>query len=218
MTALSDRFGPFDGIWLSTAHQGALPRAAVEAAHQALSWKISPNRLNEDSYGAVIGGLKQALGGLVNAPAEDIILGNSASYGMHLFANGLPLNSGDEVLLVDGDFPATIYAWLPLERHGVKPRFIKPAGAVVTAEEVADQITPQTRVFCTNWVNSFTGCAAPMEAIGAVCRERDVTFILNIFQAVGARPIDLATAPVDGVTGPTNTRNEQTRTSEPIQQ
>lgn len=200
MTALSDDFGPFDGVWLNSAGDGALPRAAVAAGHESLSWKISPNRLPEGGYDAVIERLKRALGRLVNVPADDIILGNSASHGMHLLANGLPLESGDDVLLVDGDFPATIYAWLPLERRGIKPRFIVPAGAVVTAAEIADHITPRTRIFCTNWINSFTGCAADIDAIGALCRDRGVTFILNISQAIGARPLDLAAASVDAVT------------------
>ena len=200
MTALSDGFGPFDGVFLNSAGDGPLPRSAVAAGHAALAWKISPNRLTEECYDVVVGRLKRALAKLINAAADDIILGNSASYGMHLFANGLPLESGDDVLLVDGDFPTTIYAWLPLARRGVEPRLIKPAGAVVTAEEIADHMTPRTRIFCTNWVNSFTGCAADIDAIGALCRDRGVTFILNISQAIGARPLDLATAMVDAVT------------------
>ena len=105
MTALSDGFGPFDGVFLNSAGNGPLPRSAVAAGHQALSWKISPNRLSEECYDAVVGRLKRALARLINAAADDIILGNSASYCMHLFANGLPLESGDDVLLVDGDCP-----------------------------------------------------------------------------------------------------------------
>ena len=198
---LSDQFGPFDGTWINTAHQGALPRAAVAAAHQALSWKISPNRLLEDSFDTVIGRLKQALGRLLNTPAEDIILGNSASYGMHLFANGIPWRDGDEVLLVDGDFPATIFAWLPLARRGVTARFIEPDGQMVTADDVGAALTPRTRLFCTNWVHSFSGCVVDLEAIGGLCRERGVVFVLNLSQGLGARPLDLAAASVDAVTG-----------------
>ena len=201
MTPLSDQFGPFDGTWINTAHQGALPRAAVAAAHQAVSWKVSPNRLREDSFDAVIGRLKQALGRLLNAPAEDIILGNSASYGLHLFANGIPWREGDEVLLVNGDFPATIFAWLPLARRGIKVRFIEPAGQVVGADDIAAALTPRTRLFCTNWVNSFSGRAADIDAIGALCRQHGVLFALNVAQAVGARSLDLGAASLDAVTG-----------------
>ena len=43
MTALSDGFGPFDGVFLNSAGDGPLPRIAVAAGDQALSWEISPN-------------------------------------------------------------------------------------------------------------------------------------------------------------------------------
>jgi selenocysteine lyase/cysteine desulfurase len=56
----------------------------------------------------VIARLRAALGRLLGVPAEEIILGNSASYGMHLLANGLPWTEGDEVLLVHGDFPSVL--------------------------------------------------------------------------------------------------------------
>ena len=62
-------------------------------------------------------------------------------------------------------------------------------------------LTPRTRLFCTNWVNSFSGRAADIEAIGALCREQGLLFALNVSQAVGARPLDLAAASLDAVTG-----------------
>jgi serine/threonine protein kinase len=35
--------------------------------------------------------LRRDLGHLIGVPADDIILANSASYGLHLLANGLPV-------------------------------------------------------------------------------------------------------------------------------
>lgn len=57
--------------------------------------------------------LKDSLGRLLSVPAAELVLGNSTTYGLHLLAHGLPLQHGDEVLLVDGDFPATVIPWLP---------------------------------------------------------------------------------------------------------
>ena len=51
-------------------------------------------------------------------PADQVILGNSTSYGLHLLVQGIPWREGDEVLLVDGDFPATVVPWLPLAERG----------------------------------------------------------------------------------------------------
>jgi selenocysteine lyase/cysteine desulfurase len=194
-------FGPFDGkTWLNTAHQGALPRVAAAEAREAIEWKTAPYHLTTERFGSVPLRLKQALARLINASAEDIILGNSASYGLHLLANGFPWKAGDEVLLVQGDFPSVILPWLGLDSRGVCMRCIEPQGPIIDAEEVAAHITPSTKIFCTTWVHSFTGRVVDVEALGDVCRSNGVQFILNTSQALGTRLFDVTEAPVDAIT------------------
>ena len=194
-------FGPFGGrIWLNCAHQGPLPRTAVEAASEALEWKISPGRLNDDAFSEIPQKLKRALGRLITVPPEEIILGNSTSYGIHLLANGIPWKPGDEVLLVNGDFPANILPWRALEKRGVVVRFLHPRGAVPDAGDITDSLTPATRLFCTSWVNSFNGYAVDIQAIGRVCRENGTLLIVNGSQALGARTLNLSSTPVDAFT------------------
>jgi cysteine desulfurase / selenocysteine lyase len=199
---LASDFGPFAGrVWLNAAHQGPLPQVAVDAAGEALRWKVAPHRLKDDLFSAVPRRLRERLGRLLDAPPDQIVLGNSTSYGLHLLANGIPLRPGDEVLLVAGDFPATNLPWIGLNRRGVATRQISPAGSVLGADELREQLTPATRVFCTSWVNSFTGHAIDPEALGAVCRANDTWFVLNGTQGIGALPLSLAEQPVDAVVG-----------------
>ena len=127
---------------------------------------------------------------MVGVPADEIILANSSSYGIHLFANGLPLHSGDEVLLVRGDFPSTILPWLGLEDGGIRVRFVDPGRTVVTIDDLERTRSPRTRVLCTTWVHSFTGYAIDEQDIGAWCREHDITFVLNCSQGIGVRALD----------------------------
>lgn len=197
MSKWRDDFGPIDGTWLSTCRYGALPRVAVAAAEEAIAWKVSPPGLPGEAFDALPRRLKTALGRIVNLPAEDIQLGTSASFGFNAIAAGARWREGDEVLCVDGDFPATVYPWLALERRGVTVRMLRPARAVPDAEEVARHITPATRVFCASWVCAFSGHAIDLEAIGAVCRDHGARFVVDISQGVGARAIDVAASPVD---------------------
>jgi selenocysteine lyase/cysteine desulfurase len=200
-TDFSKDFGPFEGkTWLNTAHQGALPRVAAAEAREAIEWKVNPHLLTTDRFSDVPLRVKRALARLIHASPDDIILGNSASYGLHLLANGFPWQKGDEVLLVQGDFPSVILPWLDLERRGVCVRCVEPRGAVIDAKEVAGYITPATRIFCTTWVHSFTGHVVDVDALGEVCRASGVKFMLNTSQALGTRPLDVAKAPVDAIT------------------
>jgi selenocysteine lyase/cysteine desulfurase len=199
--ALSSAFGDFRGrTWLNTAHQGAVPLPAAAAAAEAMSWKVSPHELTTERFEGVPRRLRSALAALVNAPADQIVLANSASYGLHLVANGLSWEPGDEVLVIANDFPSDIFPWLTLERRfGVVVRRLRPAGPTVTADEVGAALTPRTTLFCTTWVNSFTGGAVDLAALGAVCAERGVIFVVNGSQAVGARPFDASATPVDAL-------------------
>jgi selenocysteine lyase/cysteine desulfurase len=194
-------FGPFDGaIWMNCSHQGALPRVAAEAAEEAIAWKRAPWQMTTERFGAVPQRLKQALGRLIDAPADEIVLGNSASYGLHLLANGIPWQTGDEVLLVQGDFPSTILPWLGLRERGVQVRLIQPRDRWLKPSDLIEHFTPATRLLCATWVNSFTGSAIDAVALGEICRAHGVTFMLNVSQGLGVRRFSLSNIPVDAIT------------------
>jgi cysteine desulfurase / selenocysteine lyase len=188
-----------DRAWLNCAHQAPLPDVAVAAAREALHDKRSPWRIADPDFAAVPDGLRHALARLIGAPGDEVVLANSTSYGLELLARTLPWRRGDEVLLVDGEFPATIYPWLPLRERGVTVRLLRPKGQAPTPEELAAELSPATRLFCSSWVFSFTGAAVDLDGLGAICRERGVWFVVNGSQAVGARPIDVRATPIDAL-------------------
>lgn len=201
MDDFSQDFGPFHGrTWLNCAHQGPLPRVAADEAREAIAWKIAPYQLTTERFNSVPARVRSALARLIGTSTDEIILGNSASYGLHLLANGIPWQQGDEILVVAGDFPSDILPWLRLERGGVHVRRLHPRNPLPDADELHKAITPKTRLFCTTWVHSFSGCVADLGELGSVCRESGVRFVVNASQALGVRPLEVRAAPVDAVT------------------
>jgi cysteine desulfurase / selenocysteine lyase len=196
-------FGEFDAlgerVWLNCAHQAPLPARARAEAEEAVRWKAEPWELTTERFSGVPRRLKAALGRLIGAPADDIILANSASYGLHLIAQGFPFAAGDEVLTMRGDFPSDILPWLGLAGQGVVTRQLMPRGRVLEPDEVAAAIGPRTRLLCLTWVHSLSGWTIDLDAVGRVCRERGVAFVVNVSQALGARPLDVASAPIDAL-------------------
>jgi selenocysteine lyase/cysteine desulfurase len=200
MADYSHDFGPFNGrTWLNCAHQGALPRNAAQEAREAIGWKVAPYELTADRFNGVPARLRSALTRLVGATADEIILGNSASYGLHLLANGIPWRNGDEILVVANDFPSDILPWLSLEKKGVRVQRLRPRNPLPDPNELRQAITSKTRLFCTTWVHSFSGFAADLEGLGSVCREKGVISVVNASQALGARPLDFGSVPVDAI-------------------
>ena len=197
---VDEEFGSFDGrVWLNCAHQGPLPRSAQDAARAEIRAKASPHLIEEASFWDLPEELRATVAALIGASADEVVLGNATSYGLNLLAQGLPLAAGDEVLLVDGDFPATVTSWFPVVDRGVEIRLLRPRRHAPTAEEVADALRPSTKVFCSSWVYSFSGHTIDLGAIGGVCRERGVLFVVNGTQAIGARSFDVSTVPVDAL-------------------
>ena len=196
----SNDFGPFNGrTWLNCAHQGPLPRIAADEAREAISWKVTPYELTAARFNSVPARLRTNLARLLGASTDEIILGNSASYGLHLLANGISWNQGDEVLVVANDFPSDILPWLGLEKQGVRIHRLHPQNPLPDPEELRRAISPRTRLFCTTWVHSFSGFTADLDGLGAVCRESGVTFVVNASQGLGARPLDVRIVPLDAV-------------------
>ena len=197
----SKDFGPFDGkIWLNSAGEGALPRVSVAALQEAVTWKVKPFQLTHQRFQEVPLKLKAALGRLLGVDPLDVILGNSATYGIHLLANGIPFTAGDEVLLMRNDFPTDILPWLALEEQGVKVLQLASRGPVIEPEEILKAITPATRVVCLPHVHTFSGHILDVPAIAKICRRRNIIFVLNVSQSLGYIPLDLNRLAVDAVT------------------
>jgi cysteine desulfurase/selenocysteine lyase len=194
------QFGPFEGrSWFNTAHQGPLPRSALAETQRAAFLKAAPHRIPDRDFADVPERLRGLLARLMDADAEQIVLGNSTSHGLHLIANGLDWRQGDEVLTVEGDYPATVLPWRRLSSAGVTTRALRPAAGLLSAEQLRSAIGPRTRLLAVTWVDSFTGRTADLRALGEVCRAHGVLLVVNASQAVGARPIDVATTPVDAL-------------------
>lgn len=187
-------------IWLNTAHQGALSREAAEAARAAVEWKMDPRQLTSERFVEIPGRVRRAAARLLGASSEDVVLANGSSYGLHLLANGLPLEAGDEVLLQRGDFPSNQLPWLGLKERGVSVRLLEPAhGPVLEPGEIARALGPRTRVVCLSWVHSFSGWILDLASIGEACRRNGTWLLVNATQGLGTRPFDVHALPVDAV-------------------
>ncbi len=197
---VTEEFDAVSGVWLDTAHQGPLPRRAAGAVREATTLKADPARMTDEAFSEVPEALRGALARLVGASPEEIVLGNSTSYGLHLVANGLDWAAGDEVITVKGDYPATVLPWCRLEEQGlVRKEVGRRVDGLVDSAELESTIGPQTRVVAVTWVDSFTGVADDITAIGKLCRQHDVLCVVNGSQAVGARAVDVTQLGVDAL-------------------
>lgn len=185
--------------WLNVASEGPIPKKAVEALQKAIEWKSAPHLLTVAKFQSVPLELKTSISRLIHVDQHDVILGNSATYGLHLLSNGLGFKKGDEVILLQNDFPTDILPWLSLQEKGVLIHQLKAQGHVLTVQEIEKATNRRTKLICLPLVHSFTGFKQDIKAIGQLCRAQGILFIVNLSQAAGAFEVDLRQWEVDAV-------------------
>lgn len=93
---------------------------------------------------------------------------------------------------------AILHTCAALEKEGFEVTYlpVSPLG-LITAEQVAAAIRPDTAIVTIMYANNEIGTIQPIDEIGAVCREKGVWFHTDAVQAVGNVPIDVHTQPID---------------------
>ncbi len=135
---------------------------------------------------------------LIHAESADrIALLTNTSDPLNIIASGLPWKAGDRVLLHEAEFPANVWPYLNLRRHGVEIDVMAQEKGHPTLQLIADSITPGTRLLALSAVQFLTGYKADLEAIGSLCRERNIIFAVDGIQAVGAVRVDVQKMKID---------------------
>lgn len=130
---------------------------------------------------------------------DEIALVPDTATGINIAANSLPLRAGDNVLVIDGDYPANIYPWLNLAPKGILVKWVPQQDGGVDLEKLAARIDKRTRVIALSTAMFATGFRNDIEAIGALCRERGIYFVVDAIQTLGAFPLDVQAARIDVV-------------------
>jgi cysteine desulfurase/selenocysteine lyase len=190
---------PSAGRQVHMNHAGISPlpqrvAAAVRTfAEQALLLDAAVYRGWEARADAV----RAAAARLIGARPHEIAFVRSTSEGLSLVASGLAWQPGDNVVTVADEYPSNVYPWFGLQRLGVETRLLARPGLRFGADEVADLIDARTRVVAVSAVDWQSGFRADLAALGELCRRRDVLFVVDAIQAVGALQTDVAACAID---------------------
>jgi cysteine desulfurase len=85
-----------------------------------------------------------------------------------------------------------------LEKQGFEVSWLYPdQSGVLDPAELEAAIRADTQLVSIMHVNNETGVIQDIEALGSICRERDVLFHVDAAQSVGKLPLNLASMPVD---------------------
>jgi cysteine desulfurase/selenocysteine lyase len=101
------------------------------------------------------------------------------------------------VLILDGDYPANVYPWMNLAHRGVLTKIVPARNGGLDLDLLQSRIDSHTRVIAMSTVVFATGFRNDIEAIGRICSERGIYFVVDGIQSLGALPFDVQAANVD---------------------
>lgn len=141
---------------------------------------------------------RQRIATLINArqPDEIAIMPNTAA-GINTAAYSLPLKPGDNVIILEGDYPANVYPWMNLASRGILTKVVPQRDGGLDLNLLEQRIDKQTRVIALSTVMFATGFRNDIEAVGHLCRERDIFFVVDGIQSLGAFPMDVQACNID---------------------
>jgi selenocysteine lyase/cysteine desulfurase len=139
--------------------------------------------------------IQRRLESLLGARPGEIALIHHTSEGMNLISHGLPLDAGDEILLLENEYPSNVYPWEHWSEKGVRLRAAPMADDPrAFLDGFRRSLGPRTRAVAMSAVHWCTGMPLPLDELGALCAERGAAFIVDGSQGAGLVDIDVKRA------------------------
>ena len=184
---------PDDVAYLNCAYMSPQLRSVREAGVEAVGrksrpWKIAPDDFFEDSE--TIRGL---FARLVGGDTDGVAIIPSVSYGIAVAASNVAVNEGQEIVVLEDQFPSNVYAWRELAA--------RRAASLVTVARLEDhdwtravlgEIRDDTAVVAVPNCHWTDGSLLDLARVGAAAREAGAALVVDGIQSLGAHPFDVS--------------------------
>ncbi len=195
---------PRGEAFFNTGTLGAIPRPVLERVIEEMRtlqatlarWDYTPRTPNWFIGYSPELPVREKLGRLVNAGADEIALTQNATFGMNFAARGLDLKRGDEVITTDQEHPGGVCGWQErAKREGIVWKQVHMPVPANDPDRLvslfADAITPSTRVLAYPHIISATAVVMPAKRLTALAHEKGCLSIVDGAQAMGQVEVDL---------------------------
>jgi selenocysteine lyase/cysteine desulfurase len=175
-----------------------LARSVEAAGMAAIQRRRDPSQVLPADFFRDCDRLRELFATLIGArdPRRVAIL-PAVSYGIAVVARNLVPRAGQNVVIVEDQFPSNVYAWRTLSRRcGMDLRTVTRPGAGLPCAEkwnarVLEAIDADTAIVALPNVHWTDGSLFDLCRIGEEARSRGAALIVDGSQSVGALPLDV---------------------------
>lgn len=189
--------------WLNCAYMSPLMTAAVAAGEAGLRRKARPWQLTQRDFFSDSERARALFARLVGASPGDIAIVPSASYGIAVAAANLRVEPGQEIVVLEDQFPSNVYAWQrKAADSGASLRIVRRAEAVAGpgidwTSAIAAAIGGQTAILALPHCLWTDGSLVDLVRVGALARAHGAALVLDLTQSAGALAFDVAAVQPD---------------------
>lgn len=183
---------PDDTAYFNCAYTSPLMTAAAKAGAQAIAekqaaWTLAPTRFFS-SVEAVRGLFAQ----LVDATADGVAIIPAVSYGISLAARNLPVQQGQNIVVLAEQFPSNIYVWMKkAEACGADIRTVPRPENGDWTPGVMSAIDANTAIAALPNCHWTDGTMVDLAAVGEKCRANGAALVVDAIQSLGAMPFSV---------------------------
>lgn len=185
-------------VFLNHANVAPLSRRARDRLQEWANDVTASGDKNIDRWFDEIEEVRRTASRLIHAGShEEVAFLKNTSEGISLVAEGFPWKAGDNIVILEGEYPSNVYPWMHLRSRGVQLRTIPCEGGRFRIADIAKTADSRTRMVSVSFVHFSTGYRADIGAIGACCRSRGIDLFVDAIQGLGAIPIDVKKMAID---------------------
>ena len=202
-------------VFFNTGTVGVMPRPVVNAVTKHLNYMatdVADWAYKDDSKERFISGyqdlmyIRTKVGTIINCDPKGIALTDNVTNAMSYIANGIEMNSGDEVLTTNQEHPGGRCCWEMREkRDGVVVKQVEIPKPIQSADEVLEIVTKnftaKTKVLMLSHVISGSGAILPVKEICAAAKANGIFTVLDGAQTVGHIKVDVRDIGCDAYVG-----------------
>lgn len=145
--------------------------------------------------------LREQLCTLFDSPdPECCIFTPGATFGLNLVLKGT-LHPGDHVLVSSVEHNAVMRPLNQIAGITIEKVPCAPDGSLLAAD-VAARFRPETRLVCLTHASNVCGTLLPVAEVGALCREREIAFVIDASQTAGHVPVRRVAFGADAIVMP----------------
>ncbi len=183
---------PDSHAYLNTAYMSALMHSVAEAMIDGTELKKHPWKYSSQDFFTYSEQARKLAARIFNSKPDCVAIVASASYGLQIAANAVPLDAGQNVVVMEDQFPSNIYTWQDKARRvDAELRIVSTPQNHDWTQALLKALDKNTRVLAISQTHWASGATLDLPLLRRALDKIGAALVLDLTQSLGAQPFDV---------------------------